>query len=261
MFIRSFRLKNILLGTIVSLLTIAMGLNIFSAVITIQTSAKPTDANTISKNTTEKIVYLTFDDGPSVITADILDLLKEKNIPATFFVIGATTDRGKILYQRMVDEGHSIGLHSYSHKYNEIYTDAEAYLKDFERLKKHLQETVGDTPRIFRFPGGSNNSNADAKTLAKVKAATEEQGYVFFDWNALAKDDKATPAPAEKMFQNIVKSGGDNDRILILMHDDTLRTTAVDCIKMLIDYYTKKGYRFEALTEDTPPIQFKARKN
>ena len=260
MFIHSFRLKNILFGTIVFLLTVAISLNVFSAVMTVRTSAEPIDAAPPSKESTNKVVYLTFDDGPSVVTADILDLLKEENIPATFFVIGATTDRGKMLYQRMVDEGHSIGLHSYSHKYNEIYANADAYLADFERLQKHLQEIVGDTPKIFRFPGGSNNSNASASTLERVKEITAEQGYVFFDWNALAKDDKATPTPAEKMFKNIIKSGKDEDRILILMHDDALRTTAVDCIKMLIDYYTEKGYHIEALTEETPPIQFKPRK-
>lgn len=259
MFIRSFRLKNILFGTIVFLLTVAIGLNVFSAVMTIRTSAEPIE-EAASEADVEKVVYLTFDDGPSVVTADILDLLKEENVPATFFVIGATTDRGKMLYQRMVDEGHSIGIHSYSHKYYEIYSSADAYLEDFERLQKHLKEIVGDTPKIFRFPGGSNNSNANIQTLEKIKEATAEKGYVYFDWNALAKDDKATPTPAETMFQNIVKSAGDEDRILILMHDDALRTTAVDCIKMLIEYYREKGYRFEALTEDTPPIQFKSRK-
>lgn len=258
MFIRSFQLKNILFGTIVFLLALAVGLNVFAAVKTVRTSAEPMEG-AASEPDSEKIIYLTFDDGPSVVTADILDLLKEKNIPATFFVTGATTDRGKMLYQRMVDEGHSIGIHSYSHKYDKIYASADAYLADFQRLRNHLQEIVGETPKIFRFPGGSNNSHASAATLEKVKEATAKQGYVFFDWNALAKDDKATPTPAETMFKNIIKSGKDEDRILILMHDDALRTTAVDCIKMLIDYYTEKGYLFEALTEDTPPIQFHSR--
>lgn len=259
MFIRSFRLKNILFGMTVFLLTAAIGLNVFSAVAAVCRPSSPADEEILSEDG-EKIVYLTFDDGPSVVTADILDLLKEENVPATFFVTGATTDRGKMLYQRMKDEGHSIGLHSYSHKYKEIYQSADAYLADFERLRQHLQEIVGDTPKIFRFPGGSNNSTADPQVLDAVKEATEKQGYVFFDWNAIAKDDHSKPTSAEKMFRNIIKSDDENDRILILMHDDALRTTAVDCIKMLIEYYTEKGYRFEALTEDTPPIQFKSRK-
>ncbi len=204
----------------------------------------------------EKVVYLTFDDGPSVITEKILNILKKENVPATFFVTGATTERGKNLYLRMKEEGHSIGIHSYSHKYDEIYTSSEAFLKDFERLEEHLKNIVGETPKIFRFPGGSTNSTVNPEVIEEIKTKISEKGYVFFDWNSLAKDDKSTVSDAGEMFKNIIKSGGDRNRILILMHDDTIRTTAPDCIKAVIKHYRDKGYTFKALTENTVPIQF-----
>ncbi len=255
MFIRSFKLKNIWFSAAVILLLLAIGFYTFSLVFAFMKYVHPA-----FKNASLKTVYLTFDDGPSVVTGDILDLLKERNIKATFFVTGATTERGKTLYKRMKDEGHSIGIHSFSHKYSEIYKNSGAFMEDFSKLENHLQEIVGETPKIFRFPGGSTNSNASVQTLEEIKKATSEKGYIFFDWNALAKDDKAVVTSAEDMFQNIIKSGKDRDRILILMHDDALRSTAVDCIKMLIDYYIEKGYVFEALTENTIPITFKPRK-
>ena len=205
----------------------------------------------------EKVVYLTFDDGPSVVTEKILDILKAENVPATFFVTGATTDRGKRLYHRMKDEGHSIGIHSYSHKYGEIYVNSEAFMKDFTRLEAHLREIVGETPKIFRFPGGSTNSTVSPAVISEIKEKIAEKGYIYFDWNSLGKDDLHTPTSADDIFLNVTKSGGDRKRILILMHDDTIRITAPDALKKIIKHYKEKGYRFEALTENTKPIQFK----
>ena len=256
MFIHSFRLKNIWFPITVILLVIAIIFYIFSLIFAYNQYTQTTS----SKIAEEKVVYLTFDDGPSVVTADILDLLKERNIKATFFVTGATTQRGKDLYIRMKEEGHSIGIHSYSHKYDKIYASSYAFLEDFSKLENHLKEIVGDTPKIFRFPGGSTNSNASPQVIKEIKKAIADKGYIYFDWNSLAKDDKVTTSPAKEIFENIIKSAKDNPRILILMHDNTIRTTAPDCVRMVIDYYTEKGYRFEPLTEDTPPIQFKPKK-
>ncbi len=251
-FIKSVKVKNIYFITAVILLIFAIGFFIFTFVTAYREYIRETLAQA-----EEKIVYLTFDDGPSVVTEKILDILKEENVPATFFVTGATTERGKLLYKRMKDEGHSIGIHSYSHKYSEIYINSDAFLKDFTRLEGHLKEIVGETPKIFRFPGGSTNSTVSPSVIKEIKQKISEKGYIYFDWNALAKDDLHTPTLSEDIFLNVVKSGGDKKRILVLMHDDTIRTTAPEALRKIIEYYREKGYRFEALTENTKPIQFK----
>lgn len=106
----------------------------------------------------ERQVYLTFDDGPSSNTDQILDILKEYDVKATFFVVGKTDERSVKAYQRIVDEGHTLAMHSYSHKYDEIYESKEAFAKDLNSLQEYLYETTGVWPRIYRFPGGSSNT-------------------------------------------------------------------------------------------------------
>lgn len=264
MFIKSFRLKNMIAVGGAILLGIALGLGVLliaahngsAAISEASLTEHPAEDPSEQQKTEQKTVWLTFDDGPSAMTSDILDVLKEKNVPATFFVIGATTDRGKELYQRILDEGHSLGIHSYSHRYQQIYASKEAYLDDFNRLSDHIEGITGVKPDIFRFPGGSLNQFADPSVLEEIKKEMKEDGKVWFDWNALAKDDGASACPAEEMFENILQSAGDKEQILILMHDDALRTTAAECVAMLIDHYQSLGYTFEKLTSETPPIQF-----
>lgn len=204
----------------------------------------------------EKVVYLTFDDGPSKNTAEVLDVLAEKGVPATFFVIGAETERGVSLYRRMLDEGHAIGLHTYTHRYDEIYASADAYFADIGKLGDHLEKTVGVRPKIFRFPGGSNNSTASPEVLCEIKVRAEKQGLCWFDWNALGKDDRSWVSDPWDICQSIVETAGDRKRIVVLMHDDGLRTTAAEAVSMVIDHYRGLGYRFDVLTPETEPVRF-----
>lgn len=207
----------------------------------------------------EKVIYLTFDDGPSKNTAAILDVLAEEGVPATFFVIGAETERGLALYQRILDEGHTLGLHTYTHEYSQIYASADAYLNDIAKLSAHLRDTVGYQPKIFRFPGGSNNATADPAVLKEIKERAAKMGLTWFDWNALGKDDRSWTADPTDICENIVNTAGDKDRIITLMHDDGLRTTAADAVRLVIKHYRALGYRFDKLTEDTKPIQFRTK--
>ena len=262
MFIKSFRLKNAAITIGAVLFGLALGLGVlFLASRTGEASLEPVEKQLTETAPAGKTVWLTFDDGPSAQTEKILDVLKEKNVPATFFVIGSTTERGKALYKRIVEEGHSLGIHSYSHRYNEIYQSADAYIKDFQRLSKHLKECAGVEPNIFRFPGGSNNRHADAAVLEEIKQRMKKDGKVWFDWNARAKDGHAQATPADQMVQNVLKSAGDCEQILILLHDDALRTTAADCVSQLIDHYQAEGFTFAALTPETVPVQFPDRKS
>jgi peptidoglycan/xylan/chitin deacetylase (PgdA/CDA1 family) len=204
----------------------------------------------------QKVVYLTYDDGPSKNTSEILDVLKEEGVEATFFVIGATTDRGKALYQRILDEGHAMGLHTFTHEYGEIYASADAYLDDLARLSAHLRETVGYQPDIFRFPGGSNNATASPAVLKEIKERTTKMGLCWFDWNTLGKDDHSWTSDAADICQNVIAAAGDKDRIVVLMHDDALRTTAAAATRQIIAHYRQKGYEFRKLSKDVEPVRF-----
>ena len=231
------------------LLLICMCIGVISAQTPV---AVPTGAETGGQPT----VYLTFDDGPSQVTGDILDYLAEEQVPATFFVIGVDTDRGKAMLRRMVAEGHGIGMHTYSHVYSEIYASPDAFFQDQEKLQDYLKEVIGYVPSIFRFPGGSSNYTAEEWVLDEICTRAKAKGLVWFDWNSVAEDSGSTAAPPGEMAENIISTGGDKERIIVLMHDNSIRTTAVDCLKIIIPYYKEKGYQFKTLTPATDPIQF-----
>ena len=141
-------------------------------------------------NYTENVVYLTFDDGPSENTKDILNILDKYNIKATFFVIGKETARGKQLLQEIVARGHSIGIHSYSHNYNQIYNSVDAYLEDFNNAFNYIYNSTGVKANIFRFPGGSIN-NYNSLIYKQIIAEMTRRGFVFYDWNVSGEDAKS----------------------------------------------------------------------
>ena len=147
-------------------------------------SEKETDNQTIS----EKVLYLTFDDGPSIrYTAEILDVLKEKDIKATFFVVGENVRKYPEIVKRIAEEGHTIGIHCNSHRYEELYESVDSYLQDFNKAYEAVVETAGVEPRLFRFPGGSINAY-NSHIYKELIARMEEQGFIYFDWNASLED-------------------------------------------------------------------------
>ena len=140
-------------------------------------------------------MYLTFDDGPSARTLEILDILKEYNIKATFFILSDEKETSRDIVKRIYDEGHSIGVHSSSHAYEKIYKSVDHFLSDFEICLEYIKDITGEAPNIFRFPGGSVNSyNKDI-----CKELTDEmtrRGFTYFDWNVSGED--ATKNYSEK---------------------------------------------------------------
>ena len=130
--------------------------------------------------TPEKVVYLTFDDGPSAVTEDILDYLQEEDIPATFFVIGMETNRAEKLLKRMVTEGHSIGLHTYSHKYSEIYASPDAFFADQEKLCNYLKPIIGYVPTFFRFPKESSSTFRETSSCSRSHSCRARCEQSFF---------------------------------------------------------------------------------
>lgn len=201
--------------------------------------------------TTGKTVYLTFDDGPSKNTEAILKILKEEDVKATFFVTGQK-NKDK-LYKKIVDEGHSIGMHSYSHVYSEIYDSVNSFKKDLYKIQSCIYDTTGVVSTIYRFPGGSSNrvSKKDMKQFIKY---LNDNSYVYFDWNVSSGDAGGTQSE-KTIYNNIINGVKDKDVSCVLMHDADEKSATVKALSSVIKTLKKEGVTFAALTEDSVPIQ------
>ncbi|MGN0465223.1 MAG: polysaccharide deacetylase family protein [Lachnospiraceae bacterium] len=208
------------------------------------------------KDSVSKKAYLTFDDGPSDNTEKILDILKEKNVKATFFVVGREGENAKKIYQRILAEGNTLGLHSYSHDYDKIYSSIEEYKKDLDKLRKYLKQVTGREIKFYRFPGGSSNSIAKID-LAKCAKYLRENGITYYDWNALNNDAVCFKNTPEILNKEIMKDVKGKNTVMILMHDLHECTTTVDALPSLIDELKTEGYDILPITDKTKPIQHK----
>ncbi|MDR2654585.1 MAG: polysaccharide deacetylase [Oscillospiraceae bacterium] len=214
------------------------------------------NARSVPASRTEEkkhIIYLTFDDGPSKNTSFVLEILKREKIPATFFVIAPQNEEGEKLYRRIIDEGHCLALHSYTHNTDEIYKSVQAYEEDFFRLQKTVYELTGQSPDIFRFPGGSTTSACKPELMKTLINHMAKKGYTYFDWSIDLNDSGPYALPADEIYKNLVKEvekqpGCD---LIILMHDDSLRSTLPAALEKIIIYLRGKGYVFDALCKDT----------
>lgn len=198
-----------------------------------------------------KTIFLTFDDGPSDNTPKVLEILKKNNVKATFFVIGKTGKHD--MFKRIVDEGHAIALHTYSHEYGEVYSSVDAFFKDLYKLRDAIKEKTGLDPKVTRFPGGSSNRKASNALKKSIIDRLTKEGYVYQDWNCDSRDASGNKIPP----QTIVKSSTSckNREINLLMHDAQAKTTTVEALQQIIDHYKKEGYTFEVLTVDSPRFQ------
>lgn len=200
-------------------------------------------------------IYLTFDDGPSSYTAEILDILKEYNIKATFFVVGKEDENSLAMYRRIAAEGHTLGMHSYSHKYQEVYASKEAFEKDMTRLSDLLYAATGVRPQVCRFPGGSSNkvSRVDMRELFDWLA---EEGIVYYDWNISSGDATASGLSAKAIVQNCTKELEGYHTAMILMHDAADKHTTVEALPIIIEYGMQmEDTVFLPITQETSLIQ------
>lgn len=190
----------------------------------------------------EKCIYLTFDDGPSdKVTPKILDVLKEEDVCATFFIVGMRAEPRKYLVKRQFDEGHTVAIHSYSHIYGEIYAGAQNLLQDIEKCNQIIREVTGEFSSVYRFPGGS------AFAGKQLKSAVEESGFTCVDWNAGFCDEEIDNPTPKQLYDCAVKTAGDKERVVMLAHDSTDRTTTAQALKDVIRYFKAKGYTFKKL--------------
>lgn len=202
----------------------------------------------------EKVVYLTFDDGPSATTKKILDVLRDEGVPATFFVTAMECNEKYFpLLERERDEGHVIALHSCSHKYSEIYSDPDAFWADIDALQAKL-EALGCPPAsILRFPGGSTNTVSrkygGSSIMKTLREQAAEKGYRFVDWNVCAEDAAGGHLSARTVYENIVNGASGHDECIVLMHDTKATATTAEALPDVIAWFRNAGYRFAALEE------------
>ncbi|MDE6845926.1 MAG: N-acetylmuramoyl-L-alanine amidase [Lachnospiraceae bacterium] len=209
-------------------------------------------ANGIDLYLNPKTMYLTFDDGPSEEYTDmVLDVLKEKNIKATFFVIGEYVRKYPETAKRIVDEGHTIGIHCDVHDYQQIYSSVDSYIEDFEKAYNTVYEITGVEAQFFRFPGGS--VNAYNKTVYQdIITEMEARGFVYYDWNASLGDAAKNTASSEELIRNAVDTARGRREVVMLAHDRVDNTAYA--LEELIDALPE--YRIEPLTMNVQPVHF-----
>ena len=198
-----------------------------------------------------KRAFLTFDDGPSSNTNQILDILNERGIKATFFVLGSNVEKNPEMVKRMYDEGHFIANHGYSHVYETIYQSPQAVLDEYNRCNQVVRDAIGEreyNSHLFRFPGGLvGGKYADIKNQANDLLLQND--IVHVDWNALNGDSETTSPTIEYEVQRIQETVGDKQSVVILMHDAQAKTVTVEALPTIIDYLKGQGYEFKNFYE------------
>ena len=197
--------------------------------------------------------YLTFDDGPTENTPKILKILDEYNVKATFFVIYHSGQEKT--YKSIVEKGHTLALHSYSHDYEKIYSSREAYFKDLDKLSAYLEKTTGQTPKLMRFPGGSSNTISRKYCkgiMTDLTAEVTNRGYKYFDWNLDSGDASAYRVKKSKIVNNVMSQIGNGGSQVILMHDAAAKTTTVEALPEIIEALQSYGYEILPLDESSP---------
>lgn len=194
-----------------------------------------------------KRVFLTFDDGPSeTVTPLILDLLKEENVPATFFTLGTNVKRHPEIVRREFDEGHYVANHGYSHKYSAVYASPQATFDEYNYTENAIKEALGNEnyrSNLFRFPGGSNGGYYDS-LKQESKALLRENGIVHLDWNCLSKDAEGAHS-TESLIQNIKDTADGKYSVVVLMHDSSDKILTYESLKEVINYFRENGYEFK----------------
>ena len=201
----------------------------------------------------EKTVYLTFDDGPSDVTESLLDALKQEEVRATFFVMGDVSKKKEIL-NRMLYDGHTIGVHTYTHDYRYVYWNQEAYLADFCRQYYSIWDATGYRPRIFRFPGGSVNSY-NAHLYRDLISEMSRRGFVYYDWNVTSEDAAGVEHPEEQL-QELLTQSEKKPRIIALLHDTKKNPYIAETVTQYIRTMKEAGYQFKALDSSVEPVRF-----
>lgn len=200
-------------------------------------------------------VYLTFDDGPSIYTDDILEILDRYGVKATFFVVGKESDSDKEALSMIVDGGHTLGMHSYTHIYDDLYQSVESFADDFVRLQSYLYEVTGVESKFYRFPGGSSNKTSDID-MREFADYLDSQGVQFYDWNISSGDAARVQLSVDALVRNSMSGIGERDVSIILFHDSADKRTTVEALPIIIErIQAMEDTVILPITEETVPIQ------
>ena len=202
-------------------------------------------------------VYLTFDDGPSIYTERILEILKRYNVKATFFVTGTRAVQYEEKLQKIAEEGHALANHSYSHVYKDVYASLESFQEDFYKLNNFIKESTGEDVKIYRFPGGSANTGVTVETRTEILKWMKEEGIRHFDWNVSSGDGAAELPTPEEIAQRCI-DGAKNlkDTVVVLMHDSSAKKNTIEALPLIIEGISQlENTVFLPIDENTRVIQ------
>ena len=192
-------------------------------------------------------IWLTFDDGPSELTSQVLDTLDRYGVKATFFVTNISPAHANMIgeaYRR----GHTIGLHTSSHDYAKVYASVDSYYADLDAIGETVREQIGYVPCFIRFPGGSSNAISASYTkgiMSTLVDDVQERGYQYFDWN-VSCGDGAEGHDAQALADNSCDTEGYTN-VMLLMHDSAPKQATVDALPKIIEHYQARGFTFKAL--------------
>lgn len=215
---------------------------------TAEPTIKPTD------DTTTKKVYLTFDDGPGSQTGKILDILKKNHVKATFFVTGKEDASSKKIYQRIVKEGHTLAMHSYSHIQDVIYDSKEVFEKDLKQINRCLYEATGVHTKFYRFPGGSSTQNTSLP-IQNFIDVLKKNHYLYLDWNVISPDINNANATKEQVVTGVMQGVDAYDTAVVLMYDVADKPMTVKALPSIIKQIKAKNYELLPVDESMIFIQ------
>ena len=197
----------------------------------------------------EKVIYLTFDDGPTKYTQDLLDILEKNDVKATFFVVGR---QHLDMITKIHDAGHSIGIHSLTHEYKTIYASVDAYFDDLNKMDEIIYEKAGIHTKLVRFPGGSSNTvskNYNKGIMTTLAKELTDKGYVYFDWN-VSSGDAGEVKTTNEVYKNVINGIKGKKNAIVLQHDS--HKFSIDAVQDIITWGKANGYTFKSLNENSP---------
>jgi peptidoglycan/xylan/chitin deacetylase (PgdA/CDA1 family) len=210
--------------------------------------------NVYSPSYNSKVIYLTFDDGPTQYTGELLNILSKYNVKATFFVTGM---RSNYFYYigEAYRQGHSIALHSNTHNYSYIYSSVDAYFNDLSAISEIVKNQTGNYSKLVRFPGGGSNTvsrNYSLGIMSTLSRMLNERGYKYFDWNVSSGDAGSTVLSSEEYARNVINGLGDGSYYIVLQHDTNINS--IRAVSSIIEYGISHGYSFKALDLNSPTV-------
>ena len=225
----------------------------FISMLCVSSYVEQNASHVVKDEVSKKVMYLTFDDGPSKNTQAILDILDKYQVKATFFVTAESEDYLDLIKVEK-EKGHAIGVHTYSHDYASIYKSVDAYFEDLNKMNEIIKEQPGEYSTIMRFPGGSSNTISKKYSegiMTTLAQQVQDKGYQYYDWNA-SNGDGNSHTSVDGLVKQGVEEVKNQDISMVLMHDGAGSNETVSALPTLLEYYIQEGYEFKIIDESTP---------